>query len=118
MSEFLYRVQERNRLEQRGILRRFSINCYGKQTTKEDIRTEKTKLFEKYKNNRNSPEWEWNFLKYIPKDNKAKKNEKKLKSKKVKKKTKKVKNKKSKKINKKKKKKTKKIKKSNKYFNF
>ena len=74
MSEFLYRVQEKNRLEQRGILRRFSINCYGKQKTKEDIRTEKSKLFEKYKNNRNSPEWEWNFLKYSPKDNKVKKN--------------------------------------------
>jgi len=68
MSEFLYRVQEKNRLGQKGILRRFSINCYGKQKSKEDIRTEKTKLFEKYKEKRNSPEWEWNFLRYVPKE--------------------------------------------------
>jgi hypothetical protein len=126
MSEFLYRVQEKNRLEQRGILKRFSINCYGKQTTKEDIRTKKTKLFEKYKSNRNSPEWEWNFLKYSPKDNKSKKVEKKKKPKKIKTKTKtkKRKTKKAKKTKTKtKKRKTKKAKKkvkkkSNRYFNF
>ena len=68
MSEFLYRVQEKNRLEQKGLLKRFSIKCYGKQKTKEDIRSEKSKLYEKYKNKQNSPEWEWNFLKYNPKD--------------------------------------------------
>jgi hypothetical protein len=126
MSEFLYRVQEKNRLEQRGILRRFSINCYGKQTTKEDIRTHKTELFEKYKNDRNSPEWEWNFLKYVPKDNdkKAKAKPKKPQTKKTKKsKTKKVKKSKSKKVQKrkpktKKAKNKKRKKKSNKFLNF
>ena len=82
MSEFLYRVQEKNRLAQRGILRRFSINCYGNQITKEDIRTEKTKLFEKYKGNRNSKEWNWYFLRYVPKEEKEKKTTKKTKKKK------------------------------------
>ena len=127
MSEFLYRVQERNRLEQRGILRRFSINCYGKQTTKEDIRTHKTELFEKYKNDRNSAEWEWNFLKYVPKDNvkktKITKKSKTKKSKTKKSKTKKAKKPKSKKVQKrkpktKKAKNKKRNKKSNRFLSF
>ena len=84
MSEFLYRVQEKNRLEQKGLLKRFSIKCYGTQKTKEDIRSEKTKLYEKYKNKQNSPEWEWNFLKYNPKDYHEKKSTGKLKKSKTK----------------------------------
>ena len=30
MSQFLFKVQEKNRLKQKGLLRRFSMNCYGK----------------------------------------------------------------------------------------
>lgn len=120
MSEFLYRVQEKNRLAQRGLLRRFSINCYGNQITKEDIRAEKTKLFEKYKGNRNSKEWNWYFLRYVPKEEKEKKTTKKNKKtkKKLKKKKKtRVKTTTSKKTKKKVKKK-KKRKKSKRFFNF
>ena len=46
MAEFLFKVQQKNRLEQKGLLKRFSINCYGKQLTIEKIREEKA---EKYK---------------------------------------------------------------------
>ena len=42
MSEFLFKVQQKNRLKQKGVLRRFSINCYGKQLTIEKIRAEKS----------------------------------------------------------------------------
>lgn len=41
IAMFLFQIEEHNRLEQRGILKRFSINCYGKQPTLEDIRSEK-----------------------------------------------------------------------------
>ena len=47
MAQFLFDVQEKNRLSQKGLLRRFSITCYGKQKTLEDIRTEKSKQFKK-----------------------------------------------------------------------
>ncbi|RZD42126.1 MAG: hypothetical protein CXT73_03765 [Methanobacteriota archaeon] len=66
MSEFLFRVQEKNRLQQKGLLKRFSINCYGNQHTKEDIKAEKTDNYKKLKNKRGSKEWDWYFLRYVP----------------------------------------------------
>lgn len=81
MSEFLFRVQEKNRLEQKGLLRRFSIDCYGTQATKESIRGEKSKRYNELKNKKNSKEWEWYFLSYTPgsKTKSVKKNKKKTK---------------------------------------
>ena len=72
MAEYLFMVQAKNRLEQKGLLRRFSISCYGKQPTLETIRAEKTEKFKELKDNRNSEEFEYNFLRYIPAE-KAKK---------------------------------------------
>ena len=89
MSEFLFRVQERNRLQQKGLLKRFSINCYGKQHTKEDIRSEKSKKYKELKDKRGSREWDWYFLRYIPHEENQKNSTKKIrKIKKSKKKTK------------------------------
>ena len=68
MANFLYKVQERNRLHQKGVLTRFSINCYGYQETIEDMRSEKMKMFEKLKSDRGSKEYEEWFLKYRPGD--------------------------------------------------
>jgi hypothetical protein len=66
MAEYLFKVQSKNRLSQKGLLRRFSINCYGKQHTKEDILGEKAKKFEELKDKKNSREYlEW-FFKYLP----------------------------------------------------
>lgn len=45
MSEFLFRVQERNRLAQKGVLRRFTMTCYGTQKTIRDIRAQKNKKY-------------------------------------------------------------------------
>ena len=85
MSEYLFKVQEKNRLKQHGLLRRFSINCYGKQSTIERMREEKAEKFKELKNNRNSKEWEWWFLRYIPEEfNQGKKLKKSKKSKKIK----------------------------------
>ena len=72
MAEYLFMVQAKNRLEQKGLLRRFSISCYGKQSTLETIRAEKTEKFKELKDKRNSEEFEYHFLRYIPAE-KAKK---------------------------------------------
>jgi hypothetical protein len=66
MSEFLFKVQQYNRLSQKGILRRFSIKCYGQQETLEMMRKEKSEMFEKLKNKRKGKDWEYYFLKYNP----------------------------------------------------
>lgn len=66
MAAFLFDVQKRNRLSQKGILKRFSLNCYGEQQTLESIRAEKTKMFEELKNKKKTKEYESWFLNYSP----------------------------------------------------
>ena len=66
MAKFLFEVQQKNRLEQKGLLKRFSIECYGHQDTVEEMRAEKAKKFSELKNNRNSSEFEEWFLSYKP----------------------------------------------------
>lgn len=66
MSQFLFDVQQHNRLKQSGLLRRFSINCYGKQPTLESMRFEKTAKYEELKGKRESREFEEWFLRYVP----------------------------------------------------
>jgi len=66
MAMYLFNVQQRNRLEQKGLLKRFSLSCYGKQETKEDIRAHKTHMFEELKTKRGTAEYDYWFLKYNP----------------------------------------------------
>ena len=66
MSDFLYNVQRKNRLSQKGILKRFSIDCYGKGVTKEDLRKEKADAFQELKKKQNTVEYDRWFLKYRP----------------------------------------------------
>jgi hypothetical protein len=69
MSQYLFIVQQKNRLAQKGLLKRFSINCYGKQETLETMRSEKAEKFNELKGKRDSKEYlEW-FLRYVPRDN-------------------------------------------------
>jgi hypothetical protein len=90
IADYLFKVQSRNRLQQKGVLKRFSINCYGKQQTLENIRAEKAFRFRELKDKKCSKEYEKYFLRYFPqtknicksKKNKSKKNTKKNKSKK------------------------------------
>jgi len=58
MAKFLFEVEEKNRLEQKGLLKRFSIKCIGKQPTMEDIRAEKAIKFKELINKKNSSEYE------------------------------------------------------------
>lgn len=80
MSNYLFKVQEQNRLAQKGLLKRFSINCMGHQETVEEMRAEKAKKFVELKDKHNDPEYEEWFLRYRPFDNisknKLKKNDK------------------------------------------
>jgi hypothetical protein len=67
MAMYLFRVEQAARLEQKGLLRRFSLECYGKQPTMESIRAEKAAKFEELKARRAPPkEREKWFLKYNP----------------------------------------------------
>jgi hypothetical protein len=66
MAQFLFDVEQKNRLEQKGLLKRFSIKCYGKQPTLETMRAEKAEKFKELADKRNGDEWnEW-FFKYAP----------------------------------------------------
>lgn len=76
MAQFLFKVQQKNRLQQKGVLRRFSINCYGKQETLEDNRYKKAEMYKKLKNKRGTKEYEEWFLKYSPTLQKVDKEEK------------------------------------------
>lgn len=73
MCEYLFKIQQKNRVKLRGILRRFSVSCYGKQKTIEDIRTEKAEQFKRLKNKRKTREFDKWFLRYNPENNSANK---------------------------------------------
>ena len=75
MSTYLFEVQEKNRLVQKGLLRRFSINCMGHQETVEEMRAEKSEKFLELKDKKKDPEYEEWFLKYRPLDKKEVSNE-------------------------------------------
>jgi len=79
MSKFLFEVQQKNRLEQKGVLRRFSISCYGHQDSIEELRAEKAEKFKELKNKKGTKEYDEWFLNYRPEDkniNKSDKNKK------------------------------------------
>jgi hypothetical protein len=83
MSEYLFSVQSKNRLKQKGLLKRFTINCYGRQDTMEDIRAAKAKKFKELQNKRGSAEYEEYFLRYTPGDIKNKQNKKNISKKRI-----------------------------------
>ena len=105
MSKFLFEVQQKNRLTQKGLLKRFSIDCMGHQETVEEMRAEKAAKYRELKGSRETKEYEEWFLSYKPhdspvslkKEKKGKKNTVNNKNKKSNKKTKKRKSQKTKK---------------------
>ena len=66
MSQYLFKVQQHNRLKQKGLLKRFSVECYGHQETLEEIRAKKNKLFLSLKNKKNTKEYQIHFMRYRP----------------------------------------------------
>ena len=82
MSKYLFEVQAKNRLAQKGVLRRFSISCMGHQETIEEMRAEKAEKFKELKDKKKTPEYDAWFLRYRPADTKKDKDEDKDKDKK------------------------------------
>ena len=81
MSEYLFDVQQKNRLMQKGLLKRFTIDCYGEQMTMEKMRAEKSDKYKELKKSKGKKEYEWYFLRYIPHEANEYKNNKKNKKK-------------------------------------
>ena len=102
MASFLFKIQQKNRLAQKGPLKRFNIECYGEQATRESMRAEKSEKYEELRGKNGSKEFEAWFLNYKPMKDKEAKVEGSKKATKHNKKTKKIKKsgKKSKKQNK------------------
>lgn len=66
VANLLFEVQQKNRLQQKGVLKRFSIYCYGHQPTLEEIRSTKSEKYKELKDKRSSREFKEWFLNYKP----------------------------------------------------
>jgi len=66
MAQYLFIVQQKNRLAQKGLLKRFVNTCYGHQVGREELRSIKQRKFNELHKRRNSSEYEEWFLKYDP----------------------------------------------------
>jgi hypothetical protein len=69
MAAYLFEVEQKNSLEQKGLLKRFSLDCYGRQLTMEEMRAEKARKYEELKGSvteEDRAEFEKWFLKYSP----------------------------------------------------
>lgn len=71
MANFMYDLHQKNRLNQKGIFKRYSLPCLGKQKTLMDIRREKSEKYEQLRTSRNVKEFEKFFLRYIPQEMKT-----------------------------------------------
>jgi len=71
MAKFLFELEQKNRLSQTGLLKRFSNTCIGTQDTLESIRAKKAAKFSELRNKKGSKEYEEWFLKYAPGDTKS-----------------------------------------------
>jgi hypothetical protein len=71
MAQYLFKVQQRNRLRQKGLLKRFSINCYGHQLTMEEIRAQKSEKYMELRDRLGTREYDEYFLRYRPGDKKS-----------------------------------------------
>ena len=73
-AKFCIKIQQKHRLSQSGILKRYSLNCIGQQGTLQSMRTLKSDMFELLQNKRGTKEYDMWFLKYTPKSKSAKLN--------------------------------------------
>jgi hypothetical protein len=66
MAQFLFEIQEHNKLNQHGLLKRFVINCKGHEETREELRQILNSKYNELKKSPNPEEQEKYFLKYSP----------------------------------------------------
>ena len=78
MAKLLFDIEQHNRLSQNGILKRFRMNCVGKQPTLEMVRSEKAEKYKELMNKKGTREYELWFLKYNPSEHNVKQHTKHL----------------------------------------
>ena len=66
ICENIYNIQIKNRLNQTGLLKRFSTKCYGVQDTLQNIRAKKSFLYNELKKKKCGDEFNKYFFRYIP----------------------------------------------------
>ena len=71
MSKYLFDVQRENIKKNEGILKRFSVDCYGTQPTMASIRSDKNKVHELLQSKKGTRQWDEHFLKYDPNNKKG-----------------------------------------------
>jgi len=81
MMQYLFKVQSKNRLSQKGLLKRFNKECYGTEATLLSIRENRSLKFKELKSSRGTKKYDEYFLKYAPGEKKIK-NKKTIKSRK------------------------------------
>jgi len=62
MSQFLFDVEQKNRLQQTGVLHRFSVTCYGHQESVAEMKAEKATKYKELKDKKNTREYEEYFI--------------------------------------------------------
>lgn len=68
MAQYLFTVQSKNRLINKGLLKRFNEQCYGTETTLQSIREKRAEKFIELKPKRGTKEYDEYFLRYTPGD--------------------------------------------------
>ena len=79
MAQYLSELQMKNRLNRKGILKRFSSDCYGYQQTLQEIKLNREILFKKLLKERvkkSDPTYQKYFMKYTPTNRTVKHNRK------------------------------------------
>ena len=66
ICENIFNIQIKNRLSQKGLLKRFSTKCYGTQETLQNIRATKSFLYNELKKKKCGDEFNKYFFRYIP----------------------------------------------------
>jgi hypothetical protein len=66
MAQYLFAVQSKNRLVNKGLLKRFTSECYGTETTLQTIREKRAEKFIELKPKRGTKEYDEYFLRYSP----------------------------------------------------
>jgi hypothetical protein len=68
MCNFLFNVQQKNKLSQKGVLKRFATTCYGHQEQVDEMKLKRSKLYKKLKDQPNNPKYQYLFFNYKPGD--------------------------------------------------
>jgi len=74
LAEQLFKIQQNHKTSKNSVVKTFGDECYGEQTTLEEIRAEKNKKFKQLRHDRKSKEYQKYFLRYSPCMDKDKKN--------------------------------------------